>query len=114
MSHDETDEVDPARERLLQLRRDLEIGLAGAVERSRVVTLDQSAVGRVSRGDALQAQAMAQAEERRLTQRLEAVGHALSRLDNDRYGVCVKCGDDIAPARLEARPEVALCLGCAG
>jgi DnaK suppressor protein len=104
---------DPARDRLLRLRRELEVALAGSVDRAAVVELDQSAVGRRSRGDALQAQAMARAEAERAAQRLEAVDHALARLDHGRYGVCLRCGDDIAPARLDARPEVPFCLACA-
>jgi len=38
---------------------------------------------------------------------------ALSRLESGDYGVCVSCGEDIAPARLEALPEAAQCLACA-
>lgn len=38
---------------------------------------------------------------------------ALSRLDEGRYGTCVTCGDEIAPARLSAMPEAAQCIGCA-
>jgi RNA polymerase-binding transcription factor DksA len=38
---------------------------------------------------------------------------ALERIDKGSYGECVRCGGDIAPARLEARPESALCIDCA-
>jgi RNA polymerase-binding protein DksA len=38
---------------------------------------------------------------------------ALARIEDGTYGECVRCGGDIAPARLEARPEAALCIDCA-
>jgi DnaK suppressor protein len=38
---------------------------------------------------------------------------ALAKLDEGTYGVCDACGKPIAPARLEAAPDVALCLKCA-
>jgi DnaK suppressor protein len=79
------------------------------------VQLDQAAVGRISRVDALQAQAMAQAGQRRARLRLERVRAALERLDEhpDEFGVCPSCGDDIGLRRLRARPEAVFCVGCA-
>lgn len=38
---------------------------------------------------------------------------ALARLEDGTYGRCVSCGDAIAPARIEAMPEVAVCIDCA-
>lgn len=38
---------------------------------------------------------------------------ALARIEDGIYGECVRCGEEIAPARLEARPEAALCIDCA-
>ncbi|MBX3155265.1 MAG: TraR/DksA family transcriptional regulator [Deltaproteobacteria bacterium] len=43
---------------------------------------------------------------------LEVV-QALRRLDTGDYGVCVTCGEDIAPARLDALPTAATCIECA-
>ncbi len=37
---------------------------------------------------------------------------ALERLRAGTYGTCVRCGDPIAPARLEAIPHAAACIGC--
>lgn len=44
---------------------------------------------------------------------IASVKRALARIDDGIYGECVRCGEDIAPARLEARPEAALCIDCA-
>jgi len=38
---------------------------------------------------------------------------ALQRIDDDNYGRCGKCGEDIAPARLDALPESTMCVNCA-
>lgn len=44
---------------------------------------------------------------------IASVKRALARIEDGTYGVCVRCGDKVAPERLEARPEAALCIGCA-
>lgn len=44
---------------------------------------------------------------------IASVKRALGRIEDGTYGECVRCGRDIAPARLEARPEAALCIDCA-
>jgi len=38
---------------------------------------------------------------------------ALGRIEDGTYGECARCGEEIAPARLEARPEASLCIDCA-
>ena len=38
---------------------------------------------------------------------------ALQRLDEDTYGYCVKCGNEIQEGRLEAIPEATHCVKCA-
>lgn len=38
---------------------------------------------------------------------------ALKRLDEGTYGICANCGEEIAPARLEAMPDTVLCVSCA-
>lgn len=38
---------------------------------------------------------------------------ALRRLEDGRYGVCITCGEDISPKRLEAWPASAECVDCA-
>lgn len=78
-----------------------------------VVELDQSRVGRLSRMDALQAQAMSRETRRRRSELLGAVRSALERIDRDEYGQCVECGKPIPPGRLDIDPAAALCVGCA-
>lgn len=77
------------------------------------VELDQTSVGRLSRIDAMQVQAMALATERRCKAELASVAEALERLDTEEFGYCEVCGEEIAPARLEHNPAAATCIGCA-
>jgi RNA polymerase-binding protein DksA len=44
---------------------------------------------------------------------IASVKRALGRIEDGTYGTCVRCGEQIAPDRLEARPEAALCIDCA-
>lgn len=79
---------------------------------TRTVELDQGAVGRVSRVDALQAQKMAQAQQRRNELRRKQVLVALQAVDDGLYGDCKVCGEPIGYPRLKARPESPACIGC--
>ena len=44
---------------------------------------------------------------------LEQVRHALDRLERDEFGSCVRCGERISGARLDAVPTATLCRACA-
>ena len=44
---------------------------------------------------------------------LRMIGAALARIDAGSYGVCTKCGDEIAPERLQVVPWTPFCRGCA-
>ena len=44
---------------------------------------------------------------------LQEVEHALEKFGTERFGICESCGQPIAEARLEARPEARLCIDCA-
>ncbi len=77
------------------------------------VALDQESVGRLSRIDAMQMQAMAVAQLRRRQAQRSAIDAALSRIEAGEYGYCLKCGEEIAPARLDHNPAVAACIDCA-
>ncbi|MEM7121349.1 MAG: TraR/DksA family transcriptional regulator [Pseudomonadota bacterium] len=78
------------------------------------VELDQQSVGRLSRMDALQVQAMAEAQADRRRAELRRIDEAMARLEADEYGYCISCGEEIAPKRLELDPAAAVCVRCAG
>ena len=48
-----------------------------------------------------------------IAREIASVKRALTRIENGTYGKCVRCGAEIAPKRLEVRPEAALCFECA-
>ena len=78
------------------------------------VELDQQSVGRLSRMDALQVQAMAQAVGLRREGRLKQIEAALKRIEDGEYGVCLECDVDIPVKRLEIDPAAATCVDCVG
>ncbi len=78
-----------------------------------VVELDQARIGRLSRMDALQSQAMSVEIKRRNERELVAIRAALTRLEDEEYGACLRCEEAIAIARLRASPVATLCIECA-
>lgn len=104
---------------LTELRADLEAELA-SLERSMKVTdiglkpveLDQTAVGRLSRMDELQNQAMTKNLREREDVKLGSLQQALRRIEDGTYGRCTECGEGIPLARLEVFPETATCMEC--
>lgn len=43
---------------------------------------------------------------------LAKIKEAIARIDDETYGICEECGDDISEERLEARPVTTLCIEC--
>ena len=78
-----------------------------------VVTLDQQAVGRLSRQDALLSQSMAKATQARRHAQRKGLKAALRRIDGGDFGYCDDCGEAIASRRLEFDPTVTRCISCA-
>lgn len=101
------------RQTLLATLDDLAHQDARGQQGQRTVTLDQQSVGRLSRMDALQQQAMARATQARRDQMKTRIAAALIRLDGDEYGYCLTCGEDIAAKRLDLDPAALTCLSCA-
>ena len=105
--------------KLAELRADLEAELA-KLERSMLITeeglkpvkLDQTAVGRLSRMDELQNQAMTRNLHEREEMKLAGLTQALKRMDEGTYGTCTECGEEIPAPRLEVFPETATCMEC--
>ena len=98
---------------LLEKRRSLLAAATHRQDSTEVVELDQTRVGRLSRMDAMQAQAMAQETQRRDRLEINRVVAALQRFDSDEYGYCLRCGEIIAAARLQVDPAATLCISCA-
>lgn len=82
-------------------------------ESAGTVQLDQSRVGRLSRMDALQTQAMQVETLRRVTGQIRQLQLAQQRIDSEDFGFCDECFEQIANARIEMNPAVRLCINCA-
>ena len=94
-------------------RKAIEDQSQSAADARATVELDQQSVGRLSRMDAMQVQAMAQAQERKRQNDLVRIDLALRRLQSGNYGVCTECGEDIPERRLEIDPMAERCVNCA-
>lgn len=109
-----TIDLDVARKRLNDKRRELEADSALSPDSRAPVELDQQSVGRLSRMDALQQQAMAQAAERARKRDLMRIEMAERRLKDGDYGFCDDCGEEIPDGRLAIDPMAERCVKCAG
>ncbi|MFP4446745.1 MAG: TraR/DksA family transcriptional regulator [Desulfosudaceae bacterium] len=94
----------------------LEQRLAEIIEGKKKFTpleLDQSRIGRLTRMDAMQQQAMDQAATRLAAMEEQRIRTALRRLAESEYGYCLTCDEEIAEARLRVDPSVLNCITCA-
>ena len=101
------------KKRLEQLRDEVQRDSDLTENERKPVALDQSMVGRLSRMDALQNQAMALEAERRRGVELQRIDAALARIEEGEFGYCAACGDDIEAKRLDQDPTVPNCISCA-
>jgi DnaK suppressor protein len=107
-------------ERIDDFKQQLEAALAAldaedalGREGQQTVALDQQSVGRLSRMDALQQQAMAKATQARRSQSRARILAALERIAEGEFGYCCECGEEIAEKRLELDPTTPTCVNCA-
>lgn len=96
-------ELDALRQSLLESAQDTD-----------AVELDQSSMGRVSRNDALQQQAMALQMRARMQQRERKLEAALARVHAGSFGLCCECQEPIDLHRLNADLASVFCTECAG
>lgn len=101
------------RQKLLEMKTELERQEAISEADRAPVELDQQSVGRLSRIDALQVQAMAMATQRRRRAELDRIIAALRRVESEDFGYCGKCGEEIAATRLAHNPAATTCIECA-
>ncbi len=106
-------DIETAKKRLEAKREELE-GLSDLSREARdTVELDQQAVGRLSRMDAMQQQAMAEAQERTRQLDLQRIEQAYRRIRDDDYGYCATCDEEIPDGRLAIDPMAERCVKCA-
>lgn len=100
------------KKRLLAMRDELNAISDISADSRKPVELDQTAIGRVSRMDAIQGQAMQLETERRRGVERVRIDAALERIETGSFGYCTICDEDIAIKRLENDPSVPNCIDC--
>ena len=78
----------------------------------RPAEIDQSAVGRLSRIEAIQNRGLTQSLQDRERLQFEQVADALRRMEDGSYGVCTTCHEPIRFERLLVYPETRTCNEC--
>jgi DnaK suppressor protein len=99
------------RRQLSMMRQTLEARLKDTAREQQPVSLDQP-IGRLTRMDAIQQQQMAVGQQRRVETELQQVKAALERIEQQHYGLCLRCHDSIPYERLQIRPTTTLCYEC--
>ena len=108
-----TIDIEKAKTRLEEKRLELEKLSEISKQARDVVELDQQAVGRLSRMDAMQQQAMAEAQERTRNLDLTRIDMAWRRIESGDYGYCTNCDTEIPDGRLAIDPMAERCVRCA-
>ena len=106
-------DLDIAVQRLAKRKAELEEFSKLSGESRSVVVLDQQAVGRLSRMDLMQRQALAEAQERHRRHDLLRIEMAGRRIKDGNYGHCIECDEEIPDGRLEIDPMAEKCVRCA-
>lgn len=102
-----------ARNRLAERKAEIEDMSRLSEEARSTVMLDQQAVGRLSRMDSMQQQAMAEAQERQRQRDLTRIEMAERRIKDGDYGYCIECDCEIPDGRLAIDPMAEKCVNCA-
>ena len=107
-----TIDLEAFRARIAGDLQNLEESLREAESAGRTVMLDQASVGRLSRMDAMQQQAMAQELRARLITSRRRLQAALARIDAGSFGHCCQCDAELDPNRLAHDPAAVFCPDC--
>ena len=109
MSPQEKEELkDQIDENISQLRKDI-----SGLEKEIDPIAPDVAIGRLSRMEAIGEKSIKEELLRTSHERLRKLLSTLEEIDNDKFGVCIKCGSDIPLARIQAVPESKKCINCA-
>ncbi|MBU0961059.1 MAG: TraR/DksA C4-type zinc finger protein [Proteobacteria bacterium] len=101
------------RKRLEERQKIILAGKEAQKKEHTTVELDHARVGRLTRMDAMQQQAMVQAAARLTDVERQRIQTALSRIQSGEYGYCILCDEEIAEKRLEFDPSLLTCISCA-
>ena len=86
--------------------------IVGQTDVAKAITPD-SAIGRISRMDAMYGKQINEATLQRSKSRLAKLEYVLAQIDTPDFGRCEFCGQLIHDARIMAMPESTVCVRCA-
>ena len=72
-----------------------------------------NAIGRLSRMEAINAKSVSEENLRQAELRITKLNAAIQRVNDDEYGICLNCEEEISSKRLQSIPEATLCIKCA-
>ena len=81
-------------------------------EMSKPVALD-SAIGRISRMDAINNKSITESALRQAEEKLIKLNQALDKVGTEDFGICIKCKKPIPLGRILLMPESVRCVNCA-
>ena len=105
-------QIESFRQQLLKLQSELTNLSDTSADAAKPVELDQAAVGRLTRMDAMRAQAMAIETKARRDDQLLRIEGALQRISTGDFGLCLSCDEEINTRRLEIDPSYTHCINC--
>lgn len=106
------EEIDEFKQRIATELEEVERALEDGATGRATVALDQTSVGRLSRMDAMQQQAMASGVKDRLLRQKSRLQAAAIRMANNHFGNCCDCGGAIPVERLRADVATPFCAYC--
>ncbi len=108
-----SEEKEKIKEALLRKARELDERIEEYRELTRPIPPSE-AIGRVSRMDAINNKSVNEAALRQAQKQRSGLDRALQRMEDDRFGLCTRCGQSIPTGRLMLMPGALTCVGCAG
>jgi DnaK suppressor protein len=72
----------------------------------------ENAIGRISRMDAINNKSVIEAALRKAVEKLDNLNLALSKVDDDDFGLCVRCHKPIPLGRILVMPQARSCVAC--
>ena len=97
---------------LSNLKRELEIELSEQKKAAKPVPPD-SAIGRISRMDAINNKTMADRAVREIKQKLSRIDRIEQAIEDGKAGLCIHCHKEIQFERLMFMPATRICISCA-
>ena len=72
----------------------------------------ENAIGRISRMDAINNKSVIEAALRKSKEKLEKLKTALTKVDDDDFGLCIRCHKPIQLGRILIMPQARSCVAC--